>query len=467
MPCSQRTSRFALMALVCFAVQFMENPSAAPAAQPGPIGMIGAAKIDITPDCPVRLYGYAIRTTESIGIGGRLKASALAVGGDEGDGPAVLLSVDSGSVPKEIREEVFRRLEAKSALKPERFMLCNTHIHSGPNLRWQQGIEGQESEHLARYAKDLTDKLEQVVLQALAARKPGRLDWTRGAVGFAVNRRVLKGGKWVNFGITPEGPADHSVPVLRATDAEGKLVAVVLNYACHSTTLGEYYHKIHADWGGCAQEYIEAEHPGAIAIVTLGCGADANPYPRHEKGGDDFYCNLHGQAMADEVNRLLAGPMKPVEPLVVARATTLEIPYENNLPIDQLREKAKESSSAKRLLARIEKGDKLPEAERYPLAVWTFGDDLAMVFLSNEVVVDYALRLKREFDRDRLWINAYAYEVSYYVPSTRLLAEGGYEANNSLGAMVTFGRPETMQPPLEERIIGGVRSLMPEAFGKP
>ena len=44
---------------------------------------------------------------------------------------------------------------------------------------------------------------------------------------------------------------------------------------------------------------------------------------------------------------------------------------------------------------------------RYPLTTWTFGDDLAMVLLFHEVVVDYALRQKRELDADRLWINAW------------------------------------------------------------
>jgi hypothetical protein len=98
------------------------------------------------------------------------------------------------------------------------------------------------------------------------------------------------------------------------------------------------------------------------------------------------------------------------------------------------------------------------------LTTWTFGDDLAMIFLSHEVVVDYALRLKRELDSSRLWINAYSNDVPIYIASNRLLNEGGYEVNNSLSALVTYGHPERIQPPPEDRIIEQVKALLPATF---
>ena len=97
---------------------------------------------------------------------------------------------------------------------------------------------------------------------------------------------------------------------------------------------------------------------------------------------------------------------------------------------------------AKQFLGMLDRGETLPTSVRYPIATWTFADDLAMVFLSHEVVVDYALRLKRELDGDRLWINAYSNDVSSYIVSKRLLNEGGYEVNNSLSTSVTYGHPE-------------------------
>jgi hypothetical protein len=424
---------------------------------------VGVAKVDITPETPVRMYGYAARKTESEGVAGRLKASALALGGDEGEGPAVLLTVDCGAVPAEIRQEVLRRIQAKSSLRPERFMLCNSHNHSGPDLKGMRSFSGTERQHMEQYAKLLPERLEDVVLKALASRKPGRLAWARGSVPFAANRRVLKDGKWSGFGAVPDAPADRSLPLLRVTDAGGKLLAVVLNYACHNTTLRGNFNQIHGDWAGCAQEFIEAEHPGVVALVTLGCGADADPCPH----GTVELCQRHGRAMADEVKRLLAGPFRPIEFKLTARSAPLEIPFDAPPPLDELRALAKRSWSAQRMLDRLERGEKLPTARTFGVAVWAFGDDLAMVFLSDEVVVDYALRMKREFDGDRLWITAYTNDVSNYVVSKRLIEEGGYEVNNSISGLVSFGRPERLQPPMEDRIVDRVRSLLPETFRKP
>lgn len=424
---------------------------------------VGVAKVDITPQMPVRMYGYAARKTESEGVAGRLKASALALGSDADPGPAVLLTVDCGAVPDTLREEVFRRVQKQFPLRRERFVLCNSHNHSGPDLKGMPSMTGAEREHLEQYARFLLGRLESVVVEALKTRRPGQLAWTAGSVPFAANRRVLKEGKWTGFGAVLDAPADRSLPVLRVTDAQGKLLAVVFNYACHNTTLRGNFKQIHGDWAGCAQEYIEADHPGAVALVTIGCGADADPYPH----GTVELCQKHGRQIADEVKRLLAGSLRPVRFPLVARSATLEIPFAPLPPRAELEALAKRSYSAQRMLRMIEQGQKPPTTRRYLITVWAFDEDLAMVFLSDEVVVDYALRMKRQFDGSRLWITAYAHGVSNYIVSKRLLGEGGYEVNNSLSSLVTFGRPEQLQPAMEDRIVQQVSTLLPERFLTP
>jgi len=94
---------------------------------------------------------------------------------------------------------------------------------------------------------------------------------------------------------------------------------------------------------------------------------------------------------------------------------------------------------------------------------WTFGDDLAMVFLAGEVVVDYSLRLKREFDASRLWINAYANDVPCYIPSERILKEGGYEGS-AIGSMVYYDKPAKFAPGVENQIVSVVHDLLPHQF---
>jgi hypothetical protein len=424
---------------------------------------IGVAAVDITPETPVRMYGYASRKTESEGIAGRLAAKALVIGDDAGDGPAVLLTVDCGSVPVRIREEVLRRVREQVPLRPERFVLSNSHNHSGPNLKGMGSMSGQQYEHLARYARQLTDRLASVILTALDSRQPAHLAWTQGSVDFAANRRVLKDGQWTGFGAVPDAPVDHSLPLLRITGSDGQLLAVVVNYACHCTTLRGDFQQIHGDWAACAQQYLEEALPGTTALITIGCGADSDPCPH----GTVELCQQHGRAVANEVKRLLEGPFRPIQPDLTSRSVTLQIPYQPAPSLEQLRQQAEGSHAVRSLVQRLERGQSLPQAEGYGITVWAFGDDLAMIFLADEVVVDYVLRLKQEMDGRRLWVTAYANEVSRYIVSRRLVDEGGYEVNNSLSFLLSHGQPERLKPTVEQRIVAAVNRLLPESYRKP
>ncbi|HVX64296.1 MAG TPA: PVC-type heme-binding CxxCH protein [Pirellulales bacterium] len=114
-------------------------------------------------------------------------------------------------------------------------------------------------------------------------------------------------------------------------------------------------------------------------------------------------------------------------------------------------------------LDRLSRGKKLKETIDYSVETWTFGDDLAMVFLPGEVVVDYALRLKRELDRSRLWVNAYCNDDPCYIPSERVLKEGGYEGAS---AMTYYDLPAPFRPGLEDKIIAAVHEQLPATFKK-
>ena len=228
---------------------------------------VGAAVVDVTPDYPIRMVGYESRKTESEGIGSRLKVRALAIGADgEADGgPAVLVAVDNCAVGAKVTEEVAARLNRAAKLPRDRFVVCSTHTHCAPALSsgldfiFSGPLPADQWSRIERYTRELTDAIEKAALDALAARVPANLAWGQGRVGFAANRRVLKDGRWVNFGVNPNGPVDHSLPVLRATDANGKVKAVLFGYACHCTTLGGEFNKICAEWTGYACDEIEKE----------------------------------------------------------------------------------------------------------------------------------------------------------------------------------------------------------------
>jgi neutral ceramidase len=447
------------------------SPSFLAAAEPTPVP-VGVAVVDITPDYPIRMVGYESRKTESEGIASRLKARALAIGGDDDaeGGPAVLVAVDNCAVGSKVVEEVAARLNKKAKLQRERFVVCSTHTHCAPALSsgldfiFGDPLPPDQRSRIERYTRELTDAIEKASLLALAARAPASLAWGQGRAGFAANRRVLKDGRWVNFGVNPNGPVDHSVPVLRAIDGAGKVKVVLFGYACHCTTLGGEFNKICGEWAGYACDEIEQQSPGAVALAIIGCGADANPEPRRNL--DD--AKQHGAAAGREVDRLIKSTLTPLPGRIASRFKRIELPLEPLPGRAKLEEQTKQRGAtgffARTLIERLDRGESLPTTVPYVVQTWCFGDDMAMVFLAGEVVVDYALRLKWEIDSERIWIAAYSNDVPCYIPSKRILSEGGYEADFS---MIYYGHPARFAPATEDLIIQTAHALLPAPFDGP
>lgn len=435
----------------------------------GPSWSVGAARVDVTPEGPIRLSGYGSRREEATNVARPLSAKALALAWGDGP-PLVLVTVENCGVPAEMVEEVAARLAEADGLPRDRLAVASTHTHTGPCLSgplpllFGEPLPPDQRDRVDRYTRLLTDRIEAVAREAIAHRAPARLAWGRGRVGFAANRRVLEDGKWVGFGVNPDGPVDRSLDLLHALDADGKPIATLVATACHCTTLGGEFNEVCGDWAGYAMEAIERDQPGGLALVAIGCGADANPEPR----GALEMAKAHGEEVAAEARRLLDAGLEPLSGPVVARLTRVELPFAPIPTRREFEEKAGQEGSvglhARAQLARLDRGEALPTTLSYPIQAWAFGEGLCMVSLAGEVVVDYALRLKRELDGDRLWINAYTNDVPCYIPSARVLGEGGYEADFS---MIYYDRPTRFAPEVEDRIVEAVRDLVPPAFRRP
>jgi putative membrane-bound dehydrogenase-like protein len=439
-------SRLSLAALLCL-------PLLADAAD---TYRVGVAQIDITPAHPIRLNGFGFRRTESEGVYQHIWARALAIEDDTKE-PALLITVDVLGIPDDIRAEVARRLEKKAGLKPERLAITATHTHTGPMLKGANPtifgvpIPKDHLSHIDQYTAEFLDKLEQVGIEALSKRTPARLTYAVGRVGFAANRR------------TKGGPVDHDLPVLFVHDADGKKVrAVYTSYACHCVTLS--FNKVGGDWAGFAAEAIQAAFPDAVALVSIGCGADANP-SSGVTGDKVEVAQLQGREVATEVKRLGATFRAPVTGKLTTQWKPIELALAPLPTRAQWEEKAKRTDAigyhARVQLEKLDRGEALRTKIDYPIQSWAFGHTLAMAFLPGEVVVDYSLRLKKELDRQRLWINAYSNNNPCYIPSERVLKEGGYEGG---GAMIYYDIPVPFRPGLEEPIVAVVKDQLGKTF---
>ena len=196
--------------------------------------------------------------------------------------------------------------------------------------------------------------------------------------------------------------------------------------------------------------------------MTIGCGADVGPQP---SGGLED-AKKHGSSIAKEVKNLLEKEMIPLPGVTSVTGTTAKLPLMKPLPRkhweSQKRAGGFQGELAKAMLNELDSAGSISSEVDYPIQSWKFGDRLAMVFLAGEVVVDYSVRLNSELDWKRLWISAWSNDMPGYIPSKRVLKEGGYEAEFS---QVYYGLPGPYLPGVEDTVVGAVTDLLKNDFG--
>ena len=215
---------------------------------------------------------------------------------------------------------------------------------------------------------------------------------------------------------------------------------MLFGYACHCTTLGGEFNKICGEWAGYACDEVERQSPGAVAMAIIGCGADANPEPRRNL--ED--ARQHGAAAAAEVNRLLAAKsgLTPLPGRIACQAPAARAPAR------AAARAAPRSPSAPGSPApggsspvRCSSGSTAASRSRRPCPTSSRPGASATTWPWSSSPARWSsttrLRLKWETDADRLWVAAYSNDVPCYIPSRRILSEGGYEADSSIDLLRT------------------------------
>jgi neutral ceramidase len=398
---------------------------------------VGLAVRDISPDLPIWLAGYAGRKRAADRAEHPLLAQALAFKNPSGE-RFVFLALDNCEVSHAFVQPILARLAEEFQLKPGEVALVCSHTHSGPVLA--DTLEGmgprapEERERINNYSRLLRAKLVETVGAALTNFQPAWLEQGTGRATFAMNRRVYADDKVV-FGDNPDGPADWDVPVLRIKTTDGTLRAIVFGYSCHGTSVrtGDDWYVVSGEYMAYARQHLETLHPGATAMFLTGMGADSDPAPR----GRLLDAKRHGLELAGAVVGVLDHPMRPVRGAFKLAYEEVDLPLADPPTREQIEKDAQGKDiyvqhRAAAYLQRMKENQPLPQSVKLPVAALRVGEDLTFLIVGGEVVVDYSHRLKRALSQDHPWTVGYAYEVPCYIPSARLIKEGGYETESSL-----------------------------------
>ncbi len=423
----------------------------------------GVAKADITPTESVPLAGYGGKTRMSLQVEHAIWLKALALKDDSGT-TSVLVTADLVGLSDKMVAVIAKNAAEKHGVARDRLILNTSHNHSCPvteDVLWlYYEFTLEEAAAKDRYTAMVYAKYDEVIGAAIAVLKPAELSFEQGLAGVAVNRRRSRGPESRALG----GQVDQDVPVIMMK-VGNDIKAVVFGYSCHTTALGGL--SINGDYAGFAQLELEKSFPGSVAMFVQNCGGDANPLPRIR--GKDVeateLASMYGHILAEAVCQVIAGTMKPLGGPIRAAMGETELELQPGIPLEELKQRAPNlvgmpKREFEHFIRQYETLGSLPDRVKYPIQVWRIGADFTFIALTGETVVDYSLKFKAAYGWNTTWVCGYNNDLTSYIPSLRVLKEGGYEG---VTGMFEYGRRAPYKEKVEESITTKVEELMRKA----
>ena len=371
----------------------------------------GVARADITPPIGGPTAGYS-SAQPSDGVHDPLSARVLVL--ESGQETIAIVACDLC---------VFNSPwlhEQMPAIGVDRLLLINTHTHAGPDLRNDDFPTPEEP-----WRATVEQRVLEAIKEAKASMFPASFLAAEGSIPLGYNRLVRQGDYAVTHFENPDhipyGPVDPTVGVIRITDQESAIRAVVVTYACHPVILGPRNRKLSADYPGVMRDLVEERlGEAATCIFIQGAGGDINPLlmARGENREGDFeVVERVGRRLADEV----LGVLKRVESEPGA------------------------SDALAVTSARLRVRDRWNPDEELALGVTSIliNDDIGIVTLPGEPFHKFQVDARRMAGLRHCFLFGYCCDGPYawpsYLPDLVSAAHGGYGASDTTRAEVGAG----------------------------
>ncbi|MCJ8331780.1 MAG: hypothetical protein HRT89_09215 [Lentisphaeria bacterium] len=409
----------------------------------------------ITPLVGTGLAGYA-RENTSHGIYDDLYLQALLLD-DEKGGILILISADLAGFEKEFADRLRRWISKK---KPELSMasiiFSATHTHCGPaTIRLIDSVGKMNPDYMSFLEKRIKETITKILSSEL---KKGVLFAGIGRCTLGMNRRFIvrdKDGQIsdVLMSPNPNGSVDHSLPVLQVKGKDEEII--VLNYACHPTTRGGY--NISGDYPAAAARVIRASsYKTRHAMFLQGAAADIRVPCMTEDGksfrvGDSNDVLEYGNIIAKSVETTLKNKMKKITASFASSRSSFVLPYSDQKPtgIDTASDDYHKTVSYR---AHNER-----HGMEMEVTAWQISKDCVVLAMSGEIChVSGKLAKKMSGTRFPFFI-AYANGLPGYIPTDKILEEGGYEADQS---MIPFGHPFLLKSGIDDMLELNIRKAL-------
>jgi neutral ceramidase len=278
-----------------------------------------AVQVDITPNTPQWLAGYGAR--QSDGVLDHLYHRIAAL--DDGKTTVFFVATDTCLMSPAYVGKVKQDIQQKLGIPPQNIWWAATHTHSAPEIgppgagvmympeRYKQASAGESNPEYTQFAED---KLIEGLQEARQKLEPAQLGLGTGFATANIDRRAMDEDGKVTLGLNPDGPTDRQIGLIRLETTNGKLIALLANYAIHGTDLGPENLKITGDVPGVVSQYVE-QKLGAPLLFLNGAEGNLAPiysvYPDPKSGHLDQFkvllgdrilqANTHITAMTSDV----------------------------------------------------------------------------------------------------------------------------------------------------------------------
>jgi hypothetical protein len=427
--------------------------------------LLGTAKVDITPKYPVSLAGFAFRTEPFEQVRSRLYARIFLFEQQQGDDGsrkrALLVSADLICWGSDRLPLIRQTLKQRWGLEEDAVILHATHSHSGPQTseRLLPSIGTADEGYLQWLEQSLYDGIG----QAIETLEPVTVERGQGFCDFNINRRIIVNGTAVS-GPNKDGPVDREVHVVRFRSSDSRTKAVLVHYTCHPTVTGDNY--VSSEFPGAAMALIEQEldHQGLAAFIQ-GCCGDIRPALIRDGSfyrGSIREVRRFGRKLAEEALAVLRRPMRKVADLRLQTAgTSFPLPLQELPSLRALEEnRMRDDVVGEWSRYLLEHPERIGQSVQFELSMLRLGGELVFLSMNGEVVVEYGLMLKRNY-RGAILPVPYSNGMIGYIPTSRQIAEGGYEGRDSF---VYFGLPAPFDLSLEEQITTRMKQWIEQWF---
>lgn len=263
---------------------------------PTPLGRcdMGIGRVDVTPPTGIyhRCWGAA-RHDASTGVHRPLYATVLAIL-DRSSEEHFLVTLDLGWLREREISRLTQFVSERLEIASERVVITFSHTHAGGNFDLDR-LHDEGGDLIPGYLDTLPRAITDAAEQSRSSRQSVELAYGAGHCDLAWNRDYWDDGtQQYVCGTNPDRDGDDTVMVIRATDQNGHLVATLVNYGCHPTTLAWDNTLISPDYIGAMREIVERD-TGAPCVFLLGACGDLGP--KYGYVGDPDVADRNGRQL--------------------------------------------------------------------------------------------------------------------------------------------------------------------------